>query len=612
MPLTVPGTDTAAGMGANVRAYGAVGDGVVDDTAAIQAAIDAWTDGGPVFLPQGVYRITSALSLKSLTHLIGTGYNRYGKIESPHGSHIDAEAAGCSALTLPASARGVNISNLGLYGDAAAGTGVSASNAGELHIDNVYIDGFSNGISLSYVSGLVLTRSFITTQGSRGLSLVGCGGSVIGGCQIANGVAGNIYLSACSSTTIDMALVDEGGAGPSAGGNLTIMGSSNITFRCPMMFLSTGCYSIWIGPTCSNITLYDTNIIPFALDRVGTGMIKIEAGASDVRLINVVTDPNGAPVDIDDQGTNTLWINTNGRTKLPVVATASLPAAGATEDGRLLIEDAGGVGNLIFYVDGARYRVAGTAAAIDLALGPVAIPVTAVAPTMSGGAAPSGLLTGLAAYWKLEETSGTRADSVGTSHLTDNNTVTSNPGIQGTAAQFTAANSESLSVVHNAALAVGNFDFSIALWVYFDTVATSHVFNKWAAGQGSYILYYDSGSGRFAWLLSTDGTVQDVHLPMDALGTPLASTWHFITLIHDAAANTLTVQGDTTTAYVVAHSAGVFAGTAPVEIGANLGSPYLNGRVDEVGYWTRTLTGTERTNLYAAGAGVTYPFTGIP
>lgn len=52
----------------------------------------------------------------------------------------------------------------------------------------------------------------------------------------------------------------------------------------------------------------------------------------------------------------------------------------------------------------------------------------------------SPLLTSLIAHWKLDEASGTRNDSHGTNHLTDNNTVTTATAKLGTnAAQFTAA-----------------------------------------------------------------------------------------------------------------------------------------------------------------------------
>lgn len=46
----------------SVKDFGAVGDGLVDDTAAIQAALDV---GGAVFVPEGTYLIGGALSLTS-------------------------------------------------------------------------------------------------------------------------------------------------------------------------------------------------------------------------------------------------------------------------------------------------------------------------------------------------------------------------------------------------------------------------------------------------------------------------------------------------------------------------------------------------------------------
>ncbi len=62
-----PAMETRSGANApvNVRDYGAVGDGVADDTAAVQRAIDAALNpaGGELFIPAGKYRITRTLHL---------------------------------------------------------------------------------------------------------------------------------------------------------------------------------------------------------------------------------------------------------------------------------------------------------------------------------------------------------------------------------------------------------------------------------------------------------------------------------------------------------------------------------------------------------------------
>ena len=50
--------------------FGAVGDGIADDTAAIQAALDM---GGEVYIPKGRYKITRTLFIGSNTSVFGDG-----------------------------------------------------------------------------------------------------------------------------------------------------------------------------------------------------------------------------------------------------------------------------------------------------------------------------------------------------------------------------------------------------------------------------------------------------------------------------------------------------------------------------------------------------------
>jgi hypothetical protein len=84
-PVTQPLQDKG-GQVFNVKAYGATGDGVTDDTAAIQSAINAVpADGGIVFFPIGKYIVSSTLTIGDGTvsaystrhglSLIGAGTN---------------------------------------------------------------------------------------------------------------------------------------------------------------------------------------------------------------------------------------------------------------------------------------------------------------------------------------------------------------------------------------------------------------------------------------------------------------------------------------------------------------------------------------------------------
>lgn len=57
----------------NARQLGAAGDGVADDTRALQLAFDAVGGGGAVYIPAGRYRLTNALRVRAGTRVYGDG-----------------------------------------------------------------------------------------------------------------------------------------------------------------------------------------------------------------------------------------------------------------------------------------------------------------------------------------------------------------------------------------------------------------------------------------------------------------------------------------------------------------------------------------------------------
>jgi hypothetical protein len=85
MALTRVSYSMIDGAVVNVRDFGAVADGVTDDTAAIQAAINSLSDttsatsngGGTVYIPGGKYRITNTILIGFGITLLGDGAGGY-------------------------------------------------------------------------------------------------------------------------------------------------------------------------------------------------------------------------------------------------------------------------------------------------------------------------------------------------------------------------------------------------------------------------------------------------------------------------------------------------------------------------------------------------------
>ena len=103
LPQPLPAPDSPQGTGVNVRRFGAKGDGVTDDTRALQAAIDhaIYVQKCPLYVPSGRYKISTALHVgygTSFTSLViyGDGPRYRGEAgfsgTAILASHVDAPA----------------------------------------------------------------------------------------------------------------------------------------------------------------------------------------------------------------------------------------------------------------------------------------------------------------------------------------------------------------------------------------------------------------------------------------------------------------------------------------------------------------------------------------
>ena len=108
----------------NVKDFGAVGDGVADDTAAIQAAINAAQGQNgkyELFIPAGTYRCTSQLKISREINIRGTGASPYttGTLPSRgNGSwfHFDHTGIGLNVSPLVGAAiSGIQLRNFGTF-----------------------------------------------------------------------------------------------------------------------------------------------------------------------------------------------------------------------------------------------------------------------------------------------------------------------------------------------------------------------------------------------------------------------------------------------------------------------------------------------------------------
>jgi len=147
----------------DVRAYGAIGDGVTDDSAAIQAAIDAWAalDSGVLFFPPKKFRIGTALSNTFSANKYGTH-----RISGYGATILHGGLTAGTALTLTGNAvvRYIDIVGLKFDGEGTALNGLVIDGGNPASkffyhsaVEDVKFEGFLG-------NGLKLTGSFFESQ----------------------------------------------------------------------------------------------------------------------------------------------------------------------------------------------------------------------------------------------------------------------------------------------------------------------------------------------------------------------------------------------------------------------------------------------------------------
>lgn len=185
--------------------YGADPTGAADSTLAIQTAINAASAtsfGGTVYFPPGVYKITASLTIPTLVHLVGDGYDNcairyYGaggtaiKLEGTSPSPVvKLSLRGFAVYDYGTGVNGINMSychysklqDLRVYGFT---VGVSVAHCWNDIFDNILAesntqDGFNlsttdaNALLFTACQGIVNGRAGFYCEGGRAIDVVGC------------------------------------------------------------------------------------------------------------------------------------------------------------------------------------------------------------------------------------------------------------------------------------------------------------------------------------------------------------------------------------------------------------------------------------------------------
>lgn len=142
------------GSPVNVLDFGAKGDGVTNDAAAIQAAINSIT-AGTVYFPPGIYKINSTLTLTNPIKLQGT---------EPTGAIIYANSCDavhvqndfCGIMDLELQSTGTTKTYVGVKVQGVLGTPV-----GFVNVERALFTNWAVGVQLEWATGSTITNSEI-------------------------------------------------------------------------------------------------------------------------------------------------------------------------------------------------------------------------------------------------------------------------------------------------------------------------------------------------------------------------------------------------------------------------------------------------------------------
>ncbi|MGW4883355.1 glycosyl hydrolase family 28-related protein [Streptomyces murinus] len=199
----------------SVRDHGAQGDGVTDDTAAIQAAITtaAAAGGGTLYIPAGRYILTDALTWASGVNAVGAG-DRVSVLQVTDQTKDCIVGTDISDVTL----QGLQLSGPGRgFGSGVRFTRYSAPATASITLRDLMIQSMGgDGVFCHQLAGSTLHRVRVRACGGVGVHLQAPQDTILGGastsliaCSVEGCVTGGYWLDGMAYSTLTSCAAQE-------------------------------------------------------------------------------------------------------------------------------------------------------------------------------------------------------------------------------------------------------------------------------------------------------------------------------------------------------------------------------------------------------------------
>lgn len=203
----------------SVKDFGAQGDGVTDDTAALQAAVDAASTagGGTLYIPAGRYILTDALTWASGVNAVGAG-ERVSILQVADQNKDCIVGTDIHSVTL----QGLQLSGPGRgFGSGVRFTRFSTPATAGIALRDMLIQSFGgDGAFCHQLAGSVIQRVRVRTCGGVGFHLQAPADTILGGastaligCSVEGCVTGGFWLDGMAYASLSACAVQQSPVG---------------------------------------------------------------------------------------------------------------------------------------------------------------------------------------------------------------------------------------------------------------------------------------------------------------------------------------------------------------------------------------------------------------